>query len=392
MNGVAEPSATNGRPPRRDRFVVLDSWRGLAALGVVWHHVNAPNAFFMNPLHDHMDMAVDFFFVLSGFVIAASYGERLAEGFSLGKFMFLRFMRLWPLHVVVLAAFVVLELVFLGLGSFDFLQGREPFGAGRSPAELLATTFLLQEYFFPHRYPWNTASWSISVELGLYLFAGAVFHLFGRRAVPAALLVSLAAGLVLMSLDDLTWSGVLRGLTGFGLGIACQWVWQRTRDLRFAAGTATLAELAMVAAILASIAFVSVALVTDLVFALGVWLFAYQRGAVSRLLLRPAFVWLGTLSYSIYMVHGMVVGRTYDVLGLVQSSTGVTLAQSGLGGADRLLLGPAGALAVFAAMLAMTVVVAWVTWRFVEDPARRWSKRRAERWGAGAAERAAPTI
>lgn len=372
--------------------MVLDSWRGLAALGVVWHHVGADNAFFANALHNGMSYAVDFFFVLSGFVIASSYGERLAGGFSVGRFMFLRAARLWPLHLVVLAGFVLLELAFLGLGSIDFLKGREPFGEGRDLGSLLATTFLLQEYAYPGLFPWNTASWSISVEIGLYLFAGLAFHLLGRRAVYLSVAVSIAAGFVLMAGGNLAFSGILRGLAGFGLGLALYPLWLRLRDVEFGASVATAAELVAVVAILSAVAYSRVTLATDLVFSAAILLFAFQRGLVSRLLLTPAFVWLGTLSYSIYMVHGMVVGRSYDLLALVQWATGWRLVQSGLGGADRLLMSAPVTVLVFAVMALMTVALAYLTWHFVEDPARRWSKRKAAQWGAARAEAVAPTI
>lgn len=48
---------------------------------------------------------VDFFFVLSGFVIASTYQERIAGGFSVWRFMLLRLGRLYPLHIAVLVAF-----------------------------------------------------------------------------------------------------------------------------------------------------------------------------------------------------------------------------------------------------------------------------------------------
>ena len=69
------------RLPDGGRFVALDSWRGLAALGIAVRHINGSGPLTSGALHDNLSMAVDFFFVLSGFVIAAAYGERLREGF-----------------------------------------------------------------------------------------------------------------------------------------------------------------------------------------------------------------------------------------------------------------------------------------------------------------------
>ena len=82
----------------RPRFVALDSWRGIAALAVAFRHINGTAPFLNGQFHGNLRLAVDFFFVLSGFVIAMSYGERLAQGFSFLRFMVLRWGRVWPLH------------------------------------------------------------------------------------------------------------------------------------------------------------------------------------------------------------------------------------------------------------------------------------------------------
>jgi peptidoglycan/LPS O-acetylase OafA/YrhL len=63
------------------------------------------------PFFVHAWLFVDFFFVLSGFVIAASYGERLVKGFGVERFMLLRLGRLYPVHIVVLAVYVAYELL-----------------------------------------------------------------------------------------------------------------------------------------------------------------------------------------------------------------------------------------------------------------------------------------
>src|SRR5687768_5675625 len=86
---------------REERFIALDSLRGIAAVGVMLFHMG--NIGWLGGFHAIQNgwLLVDFFFVLSGFVIAASYGERLAQGYSVGKFMALRFGRVVPLHAAV---------------------------------------------------------------------------------------------------------------------------------------------------------------------------------------------------------------------------------------------------------------------------------------------------
>ncbi|KAH2558053.1 hypothetical protein KXV42_008944, partial [Aspergillus fumigatus] len=77
------------------RLHLLDALRGIAAIGVVLHHeaplYGAPGLF------PRAYLAVDFFFALSGFVIAHAYDRRMAEGLGFGGFMLRRFVRLHPI-------------------------------------------------------------------------------------------------------------------------------------------------------------------------------------------------------------------------------------------------------------------------------------------------------
>ena len=75
----------------RRSFVTLDGLRGIAALAVVTRH--AP--YFRNPFFESY-LAVDFFFVLSGFVLAHAYGQRLRGNLSILDFVKIRIVRLYP--------------------------------------------------------------------------------------------------------------------------------------------------------------------------------------------------------------------------------------------------------------------------------------------------------
>ena len=67
------------------RFEALDSWRGICALMVALLHFEAFSHLKDLPFFNDAYLFVDFFFVLSGFVIAANYRQRLANGFGIGK-------------------------------------------------------------------------------------------------------------------------------------------------------------------------------------------------------------------------------------------------------------------------------------------------------------------
>ena len=132
-----------------------------------------------------------------------------------------------------------------------------------------------------------------------------------------------------------------------------------------------------------------ITMLADLALAATVLVFARERGAISRVLLQRWALLLGTLSYSLYMVHVFVIARGMDALrwlglGEVTFDQGVQ--------ARRILAAPWLADGLGLAVLAACVPVAWLTWRFIEWPARAWSRRRAARMGVGAEEAVAPTI
>lgn len=364
-----------------NRFVVLDSLRGIAALVVVGFHLDFTSGLFSWSFFRSGYFAVDFFFVLSGFVIAGSYGDKLQAGMPLARFMGLRLGRLYPLHLFALAVFVAMEFVS-GLPQLAGLGLQEPFTGTQSPENLVAAVFLVQGFGLPNANGWNVASWSISVEVWLYLAAAVTWRLAGARGWMFGLTAAVGTALVLIltAHDQAPPISLymLRGLLGFGLGLCCWEFWHRYRPALSGLGEVTIAEPAVIAlAILAvQVAPESMAkyAIVSPAFALVVLVFAIEGGIVSRLLGLPVFVWLGTLSYSIYLMHGMVNGWSLDVLRYFDVAERTVqpngkLAHVFFGGALAANLAGLG-------LMLLGIVAAWFTWRFVEEPCRRWSRRR----------------
>jgi peptidoglycan/LPS O-acetylase OafA/YrhL len=100
---TADAGAAAATARGQERFVLLDGLRGVAALAVAWLHAFQITGSHGRPL-PNVALAVDFFFCLSGFVVAHAYDARLAQGMTLGAFMRRRLNRLYPM----LAAGVVL--------------------------------------------------------------------------------------------------------------------------------------------------------------------------------------------------------------------------------------------------------------------------------------------
>ena len=87
----------------KPHYKLLDGLRGVAALLVVWYHVHEGFAFAGGGMItgiNHGYLAVDFFFILSGFVISYAYDDRWAKGFSLKDFLKRRIIRLHPMVIM----------------------------------------------------------------------------------------------------------------------------------------------------------------------------------------------------------------------------------------------------------------------------------------------------
>jgi peptidoglycan/LPS O-acetylase OafA/YrhL len=265
-------------------------------------------------------------------------------------------------------------------------------------AEDFVPGLLLVQIFVGDSMAWNAPAWSLAVEVWLYGLAALLLAFAGRLFWPAlALLIAgAAAGLVaderyLVQLGGLT---VLRGWYGFGLGMIVLALFRRRGAgavLPFAIATAV--EIALVAG---GLLFVSLArnggwvsMLAPPAFAVGVFVFAAQAGAVSRLLLAAPFRVLGLLSYSIYLTHTFVLDRLHDAL---EALDWPALARIGThASGDRFVdAAPLVSDGLTVLLLAAVVAVSWLTFTCVERPARAWSRRLAGRGrAAGAAVAAA---
>ena len=125
------------------------------------------------PFFTHASLFVDFFFVLSGFVITHAYMTKLETRLDMYSFMLRRFGRLWLLHFTVLMAFIGLEIVKLALAS-RIQMPVPPFGESNSTEAILPNLLLLQSMFIHGHPTWNIPSWSISTEFWTYLGFAAI--------------------------------------------------------------------------------------------------------------------------------------------------------------------------------------------------------------------------
>lgn len=364
------------------RYEVLDSWRGLCALLVALFHFPAAGWLAENDFIRGSFLFVDFFFVLSGFVIAHAYSERLGDGVSLKRFMLTRFGRLYPLHLFMLVAFVLFELARAAFG-------QEAFTGGNSISSLLSNLFMLHGLGIENSLTWNAPSWSISTELFAYLLFGLLTLGLGHTALLAFASAVIVAPLFLFAVSpdymDATHDfGFIRCLYGFATGVLVQAAFVRlaekpTPDMETRL-TWTFTECAVVLAVglfVATSFAEPFSLAAPFVFALAVFVFAHEAGYVSRLLRAPIFLSLGALSYSIYMTHLFIQGRMLNAGKLAERITGIPMLTADAGGAP--IFASVWALPMAGLMLAAVIAASWLTYRHVEVPGRDWFRKLAQR-------------
>jgi peptidoglycan/LPS O-acetylase OafA/YrhL len=315
------------------RFRILDSWRGIAALCVVLFHFEAADHIHGLPFIRHSFLFVDFFFVLSGFVIAHAYGDKLRSAPEVQQFVVRCFGRVWPLHIAALTAFIAVAVFkYLLTAHFGMSATTSAFDpAGSTPlGSLPAQVLLLQAVDVTDQLTWNTPSWSISAEFWTYILFALIVLLAPRyRTIVFAATAALgAATLVAFSQHgmDTTYDlGLPRCIFGFSVGYLVYWA--RPRIGTMPSAIAPLAEVLMVLAIVAFVTMTNrspASYAAPFVFAIAVYVFSYESGPVSRLLQRPVFQNLGLWSYSIYMLHALIAFAVSEL----QKRLGVDLWQA----------------------------------------------------------------
>lgn len=301
------------RPVAGLRFEGLDAARGIGALLVVFGHYNfemwPERHFFTNQSSGYL--VVDVFFMLSGFVLAHAFFDR--PDFRFRDYAAKRIFRLWPLHMATLAAFAALM-----LWSADPVSLK-----GFALNALMLHNIGIGDW---STVGFNYPSWSISVEFVSNLAIGAVLiaipsrwpnrwlgnvMLAGICIVSAAILFATVPHLdrQLQNVLGGVNTGLLRGFVSFPLGIlayrffTANWSWFEQTSLARTVliGLAIIlffTTLCMPGRSRADISYLPL-------FALFITLLACP-GPFWMAVFRP-FLWLGKISFALYMVHMLVI-------------------------------------------------------------------------------------
>lgn len=346
-------------PPCRatPNIPALTGLRGVGALWVFLHHFNLFLCGTGNGVHALAVgfAGVDLFFLLSGFVLCHSrwHDFRQPGLRAYARFMAERVTRLYPTNAAVLLMFAV------AAASFPGVWWHRP--AADSSALSFVTSLLLVQSWLP--FPgggWNGPGWSVSAEMGAY--AALPLLLLGLRCISSGRLAFLLAGAVLLAfIAILTLAGVHDlnvSVRGGLLRLACEFTaggllctaWRG--GVRLPVGSAT-AAVAICLAVALGVHRAECTFLMLPAFALTLLLAAQNEGFLVRALTSPPMLFLGRISYSLYLVHWPVLMFWSYATGLPHSALGFL--------AD-------------ATMVPTTVALATVLHLLVEAPSHRWAR------------------
>jgi peptidoglycan/LPS O-acetylase OafA/YrhL len=359
------------------RFEALDALRGICALLVALFHIPIYHALKDFGAFANLQFCVDMFFALSGFVLCHAYGSRLNHKADGLRFVVGRFARLWPLHVVMLALFVGIEITKIVFTRADgsMALDSQPFGQGHSLFEAITNILFLQSFHLHSGLSWNGPAWSAAVEFYVSLLFAGIILLFPRRRREIFLALCLAAGMLLHKVSPTTlfvssdW-GMLRAIFSFFAGCLVY-------ELRLSSQPRLeIPNILEAFCVFLVIMFAlskptgDLQLVFPLLAGIVIYTFSFDQGRLSQVLRSRPLQKIGLWSYSIYMVHTFVFQVMKMGMSFIGHKTHLELVGWHneeklvfLGTPDQALL-PALILTVL-----LVVPLAALTYRWIEKPA-----------------------
>lgn len=355
----------------------LTAMRGVAAIWVMLFHIDV-SLFYRDMgalvprdatgILSKGYLWVDFFFILSGFVMAHVYSQALATGCRISgalDYLWARFARIYPLHLFCLGL-VILIAVTYPLFLPDVRDGSwQTFMAWKAiPSNLLLTHAMNQHVYLS----WDIVSWSIGAEWWTYLATLPLLIVLGRmpgRVVGVLSFMAFLAQCGLVAVQpvktlDITFNwGFIRCLCGFIIGLGVWRLWHSDRWTGAGHDLLIVLSLAGIAAAFHLNCFGDYGdLVVVAVFALLTLSLAHNKGLVKAILDTRPLQYIGQISYSIYLVHGVVFSAFWFLMPWARAHIGSPTA--------------AGRWAYAAAFLAIVVAVSHLTYLAIERPARLW--------------------
>jgi peptidoglycan/LPS O-acetylase OafA/YrhL len=285
----------------------LDGLTGLRILAAAWvmlHHFRevTPTTTWEFPLIDRFILnggryGVDLFFVLSGFILSHVYSEQFSRRIGRADFrafITFRFARLYPVHIV---TFLMMVALFVGELAFT---GRSSAESDRYSVQVVVASLTMTHAWWEEAATPNIPAWSISAEWFAYLLFPVLCLIITRLRRGPFVFVLVGCGLATVW-HEVTDHPLVRIMAGFLVGMAAY---------RMAHRCPSLARVPMLGTAVTALIVLWATLSSPPRIEIGILLFAAlivaltsERDWFGRVLSLRTVVYLGEVSYAVYMVH-----------------------------------------------------------------------------------------
>ena len=356
--------------PSRPDLPAQTALRGLAAFTVFIAHAHFDWLF---PQFPHLGRAyqifswqangVDLFFELSGFILCYVY---LFTDFRWKDYALARFARIYPVYLLTLLFFLSLNLLaYLKTGTFT---------SETTPQIVISNLLLIQDWPpFSEIYSLNEPTWSISIEVFLYIYLFPTLCLLQKRLAEKTKMALAILPIVLLcalyGLDAYFQAPVVPFLKGPVRGICCFSSGFFLCSVGLVRGFRTMPRTFEIALLLVAVGsllfeFPLPHSCADLTFPFLVYFTADLGSLTSRMLGFPLLCWLGDLSYSIYVWHWPLI-----------KALGVLLGMRTLGHSQLRHDSVGRSLLYAITLVGLTLVVSHLSHYYFEMPVGRWLRR-----------------
>ena len=343
----------------------LTSVRGVAALWVFVYHARSLHAAGLARATAELGyLGVDVFFILSGFIITYVYLDDFSSWQDVKKntrrFLGLRFWRIYPLHLITL-------LLWLAYPIKNVYEAQNP-----TVSDFVQNLLLVHSWGFPVEMHWNIPSWSISVEWLLYLCFPLMAWGIGKRRDPLFNVLLLALALwtwvmylyaIDMDMSHFAGAGlsVLRGILDFTMGITLHNLFRAGFLRRLPWDALSVAGILGLVGIiwLQSLGIIVHTALILALFAFMIYALANVRSWGHLLFSNRVMVYLGTISYSLYLFHWQYLQFTWMHRDVLFNEAALVSPQ-------------------FAAKMLGLVAVAALSYHLIENPIRKWGQKLAK--------------
>jgi peptidoglycan/LPS O-acetylase OafA/YrhL len=294
------------------RILPLESLRGLAAISVALYHFPSSSILYFSSGH----LGVNFFFVLSGFVISLNYYNKINNLKSYINFIIKRFYRIYPIHLFTLTIVLLVQILkYFYISILQVDSGTQAFGSWYQVNDFILNVFLFQNVL-SDKLTWNAAAWSISTEFYTYIIFAFIFLIFKKYKILIIFVIYiLIFQIQILKLPISPFFYIC--ISHFSNGVFCYYLFSKIKYLPFK--------------------IIYFDKITNLIIFLLLYLFIFQEkifyanlnlvffimilslslsnnNMISKILNTKALIYLGTISYSFYMIHQIVLYLTIQIL------------------------------------------------------------------------------